>query len=34
MESITGNKEIVLAEYPEGVPNEHTFQIKSVETDT
>lgn len=33
MQKITENKEIVLAEYPEGVPNKNTFQIKSIETD-
>lgn len=33
MQKITENKEIVLAEYPEGVPNDNTFQIKSIETD-
>jgi len=30
---ITNNKEIVLAEYPEGIPNDNTFQINTIETD-
>lgn len=30
---ITENKEIILAEYPKGVPNEETFQIKTIETE-
>ena len=30
---LTENKEIILAEYPKGVPNEETFQIKTIETE-